>query len=90
MKLVHDLNSPQVSRRMLFAGGLAAGAASSLGARDANATVRLSPAAVRYSAASRDGRTCSSCKLFAPPAGCLFVDGAIDPNNTCWIWRGKT
>jgi hypothetical protein len=75
---------------MLLAGGMVAGAAPLIAAPDAGATVKVSKTAVRFGVASRDGRTCGSCKLFLPPSACAFVEGTVDPNATCWIWRGKS
>ncbi|MCW2273137.1 hypothetical protein GJ654_03390 [Rhodoblastus acidophilus] len=81
---------PQISRRMLLVGGVAAGSAPLLAATDANANVKLSKAAVRFRTVAQDGKTCGACKLYRDPSSCTFVEGVTDPSCTCWIWRAKT
>jgi hypothetical protein len=90
MKRNQALGSTQVSRRMLLAAGVAAGSAALLATSDANATVRLSKSTVRFSTVSSNGKNCGSCKLFLAPSDCVFVEGPVLPDCTCWIWRGKT
>jgi secreted PhoX family phosphatase len=89
MKTIHTLGSTQVSRRSLLIGGAAAGSASLLTASAANANVKVSKAAVRFSAVSTNGKNCSSCKLFVPSSSCMFVEGPTTPDGYCWIWRSK-
>jgi hypothetical protein len=90
MKNTYNMNSSQISRRMFFAGGIAVGSASLLASTDANATVKLSRASVRYTETSKDGHNCANCKLFAAPNRCLFLEGPTSPDGSCWIWSSKT
>ena len=84
-------HSKQISRRMLLTGGVVAGSAALLAATDANANVKISKSAVRFSSvATVAGHNCGGCKAFHAPSECMFVQGATSPDCSCWIWRGKT
>ena len=86
----HTLGSTRISRRMLLAGGVAAGSASMLAATNANATVKLSQESVKFSTVSANGHNCGSCKLFLAPSDCTFVRGPTSATCSCWIWQSKS
>ncbi|MCW2273893.1 hypothetical protein M2321_001467 [Rhodoblastus acidophilus] len=88
MARIHNGNL-HFSRRAWLIGGISAGWASALLVGEAGARAKLSKEAVRFSAAATDGKTCRSCALFVEPSSCTFVEGTIDPNGSCWIWRAK-
>jgi hypothetical protein len=90
MKKLHTPGSTQFSRRMLLAGGVAAGSASFLAATNANAKVKLSKESVKFSAVSTNGHNCGSCNLFLAPSGCTFVQGPTSATCSCWIWQSKS
>lgn len=79
----------QFSRRALLAGGMPVGWVAALPADEASAHAKLSKEAVRFRAVSTDGKPCRSCALFVEPSSCTFVEGPIDPNGSCWIWRAR-
>jgi len=81
----------EISRRMLIVGGVAAGSASLLAAADAHASAKVQKSAVRFSpVATVAGHSCGTCKLFKAPSDCLFVQGPVSQDCSCWIWRDKT
>jgi hypothetical protein len=87
---LHNSGSDGISRRLLLAGGVAAGTATVLAATAADATVRLSKDAVKFaSAATVAGHNCGSCRQFLAPSDCRFVQGKTTANGSCWIWQGK-
>lgn len=79
----------KTSRRAMLAGGIAAAAASMIGATDAKAMNKVSQASVGYKTAVMEGHNCGACKLFEAPASCRFVQGAISPDCSCRIWLSK-
>lgn len=79
----------KTSRRTMLAGGIAAGAASLMGATGAKAMIKVSQASVGYKKASMEGHNCGVCKLFEAPSSCRFVQGAISPDCSCRIWLSK-
>ncbi|MCW2282817.1 hypothetical protein M2323_000582 [Rhodoblastus acidophilus] len=87
MARFHSRN-PHFSRRALL-GGMPAGCAAALPVGEASAHVKLSKDAVRFKKLSADDRTCRSCALFVAPSSCAFVEGPIEPEGTCWIWRAR-
>lgn len=78
-----------ISRRTVLIGGLVAGAASLQATTGANATARVSQAAVHVQTASDATKNCGACKHFIGPSACRFVEGQVSSNDYCWIWTGK-
>jgi hypothetical protein len=78
-----------ISRRSLLIGGLVAGAASLQATTGANATARVSQAAVHLRTATNGAKNCGACKHFIGPSACRFVEGQVSSNDYCWIWTGK-
>jgi len=73
----------------MLAGGIAAGAASMMGATGAKAMIKVSQASVGYRTAAMEGHNCGVCKLFEAPSSCHFVQGSISPDCSCRIWLSK-
>jgi hypothetical protein len=71
----------KTSRRTMLAGGIAAAAASMIGATGAKAMNKASQASVGYKTAVMEGHNCGACKLFEAPASCRFVQGSISPDS---------
>jgi hypothetical protein len=90
MKNLDTLDAKQVPRRKLLIGAIAVGSAPLLAATGAQANVKLPKSAVKFTTVASNGRNCASCKLFQAPSSCTFVEGATDPNGTCWIWQSKS
>jgi len=86
----NTLRSAPISRRLLLAGGVAAGSATVLAASNAHATVKVPKEAVKFSTMASNGHTCGSCKQFLAPSDCRFVQGPTGPDCSCWIWQGKS
>jgi hypothetical protein len=84
------LGSTPISRRMLLAGGVAAGSASMLAATNAHATVKVPKEAVKFSTVASNGHNCGSCKQFLAPSDCRFVKGPVAVDCSCWIWQSKS
>lgn len=89
MKNLDTLDATRVSRRKLLVAAIAAGSAPLLATTGAQANVKLSKSAVKFTAVASNGKNCGSCKLFRAPSSCTFVEGVTDPNGTCWIWQSK-
>ena len=84
-----DFGSAAISRRKLLAACIAVGSAPLLLATKANATVKVSQAAVHFTTAADNGHNCGACKHFMAPSGCRFVEGTISSDCSCWIWTSK-
>ena len=66
MKSSTNINSAAISRRTLLAASIAAGAAPLLLATRANATVKVSQAAVHFNTAANTDRNCGACRHYSP------------------------
>ncbi len=89
MKNSGDFDSAAISRRKLLMGSIAAGSAPLLFATKANATVKVSQAAVHFKTAANTDHNCGACKHFMAPSSCRFVEGTISSDCSCWIWTSK-
>ncbi len=78
--------SPGISRRVLLAGGVAAGSAHLLLATGAQATTKVSQAAAHFTTVASNNHNCGSCKHFLAPSSCRFVEGTVSSGCSCWIW----
>ena len=89
MKSSSDFRSATISRRDLLAGSLAAGSAPLLLAGRANATVKVSQAAVHFQTTASSDHNCGACRHFMAPSSCRFVEGTMSSGCSCWIWNSK-
>jgi secreted PhoX family phosphatase len=89
MKNSSDFGSAAISRRKLLMGSIAAGAAPLLLATKANATAKVSQAAVHFKTAANTDHNCGACRHFMAPSSCRFVEGTISSDCSCWIWTSK-
>ena len=80
-----------ISRRcMLHVAASAAGAAAAAGLTANGALAqKTKKEAVDYQETPKGDQQCNNCMLFQPPAACLVVDGAINPQGWCKIWAKK-
>ena len=77
MKNSNDTAPGAISRRTLLAGGIAAGSLPVLLATKANATVKVSQAAVHFETVADGGHNCGACRHFLAPSSCRFVEGTV-------------
>ncbi|MGO9741844.1 MAG: hypothetical protein ACLPN5_10105 [Roseiarcus sp.] len=89
MKNSSNTGSAAISRRTLLAGGIAAGSVPLLLATKANATVKVSQAAVHFETTAKNDHNCAACKHFMAPSSCRFVEGTVSSDCSCWIWTSK-
>ena len=89
MKNSSNFSSAAISRRTLLVGSIAAGSAPLLLATKANATVKVSQAAVHFKTAANTDHNCGACRHFMAPSSCRFVEGTISSDCSCWIWTSK-
>jgi hypothetical protein len=83
-------NDKKISRRTILRGALVAGAAvpvllSGIGSAGAKVTQE----SVKYQATAKDGQKCSDCNNFEAPGSCKLVDGAINPEGWCQLFKKK-
>ena len=86
--------SEQLTRRAVLCGAAgAAGAATLMGlvaiAGPALADNKVTQKAINYQDTPHGTATCSGCALFEAPASCANVDGIINPQGWCKIYRPK-
>ncbi len=89
MKNSTNIGSAAISRRTLLVGSIAAGSVPLLLATKANATVKVSQAAVHFEAAANTDHNCGACRHFMAPSSCRFVEGTVSSDCSCWIWTSK-
>ncbi len=78
----------KVSRRVVLQGAMvAAGAVPVLlsGITAAQAKVKQSEA--HYQQEPKDGQSCSKCANFEAPKSCKLVEGEINPNGYCQLFK---
>ena len=78
-----------LSRRALLQHAVrAAGVTATIcdGPRRADATIKISKAAVAYQDQPDGDKECGKCAQFEPPAGCKLVDGPISPRGYCRLF----
>ena len=79
-----------VSRRqMLRSAAVAAGGVAVLGGTVLPAEAKMAQKAANYQTTPKDGASCGTCNLFAPPSSCTLVDGTISPSGWCRFYSKK-
>jgi len=89
MNKPNNIGSAAISRRGLLMGSIAAGSVPLLLATKADATVKVSRAAVHLETAAHGDHKCGACKHFMAPSSCRFVEGNVSSDCSCWIWTSK-
>jgi hypothetical protein len=83
--------SAQLSRRTLFTaltGAFSAVALMLVGGRAA-AQPKTPQKVAKYQDHPNQGKSCSQCNYFRPPASCQLVAGKIYPTGWCIYWAKK-
>ena len=78
----------KISRRVVLRGALvAAGAVPVLLSGITAAEAKVKQKDVHYQQEPKDGQQCSKCTNFEAPASCKLVDGEINPNGYCQLFK---
>ncbi len=78
----------KVSRRVVLRGALVvAGAVPVLLSGITAAEAKVKQKDVHYQQEPKDGQQCSKCANFEAPASCKLVDGEINPNGYCQLFK---
>ena len=80
----------KLSRRVVLRGAVvAAGAVPVLLSGVTSAYAKVKQEQVRYQKEPKDGQQCSKCANFEAPSSCKLVDGVIDPNGWCQLFKAQ-
>ena len=78
----------KVSRRVVLRGAVvAAGAVPILLSGITAAQAKVKQTDVHYQQEPKDGQQCSKCTNFEAPKSCKLVDGEINPNGYCQLFK---
>ncbi len=78
----------KVSRRVVLRGAaVAAGAIPVLLSGINAAYAKVKQEQVHYQPEPKDGQQCSKCTNFEAPSGCKLVEGEINPNGYCQLFK---
>jgi hypothetical protein len=76
--------------RVATAGGGAMLGMSLIGAPAAAATSKVPKQTVNYQPSPKGQARCGTCAFFQAPSGCNYVDGPINPNGWCVLYKART
>ena len=83
----------KLSRRnflhMAGAGGGAMLGIGLIGARATAATSKVPKQTVNYQPKPNGQARCGSCAFFQAPSGCNYVDGPINPDGWCMLYKAR-
>ncbi len=83
-------NANKVSRRFVLRGAVAAaGAAPVLLSGTGTAYAKVPKKSVSYRDTPNGGNSCSVCGNFVAPSSCLLVEGPINPDGWCGLFKQK-
>lgn len=83
-------NDKKYSRRVVLRGAVAAAAAVPVVLSGVTAAyAKVKQADVKYQHQPKDGQKCEICANFEAPKACKLVDGEIDPNGWCQLYKVK-
>ena len=78
----------KVSRRVVLRGAaIAAGAIPVLLSAINAAYAKVKQEQVHYQLEPKDGQQCSKCTNFEAPSACKLVEGEINPNGYCQLFK---
>ena len=78
----------KVSRRGVLRGAVvAAGAVPVLLSGITAAQAKVKQSDVKYQQTPKDGQQCSKCANFEAPKSCKLVDGEINPDGYCQLFK---
>jgi hypothetical protein len=79
-----------VSRRAILKGAAAAAGAGPLVILGLNrAYAKVPKQSVSYRETPNAGKSCGICGNFMPPSSCKLVEGSINPNGWCGLFKAK-
>jgi hypothetical protein len=84
-----DKTTRSTTRRVLIRNAAVLAPLAAAGLGTAAAQEKLPPAMVLYQATPKDGKQCSQCLHWQPPAGCAIVAGTISPTGWCGVFAPK-
>jgi hypothetical protein len=80
----------KISRRTVLKGAIAAAGAAPLVAGGLTpAYAKVPKQSVSYRETPNAGKYCSICGNFEPPSSCKLVEGSINPNGWCGLFKPK-
>jgi hypothetical protein len=83
-------NANKVSRRLVLRGALAAaGAVPVLLSGMGKASAKVPKQSVSYRETPNGGNSCSTCGNFVAPSACSLVEGPINPDGWCGLFKVK-
>jgi hypothetical protein len=89
----HAFGEKSCSRRnflhMAGAGGGAVLGIGLIGSRAAAAASKVPKQTVSYQPSPKGQARCGSCAFFEAPSACNYVDGPINPNGWCVLYKAK-
>ncbi len=81
----------KISRRSVLKGAIAAAGAAPLAMPAGTpAYAKVAKQSVSYRETPNAGKSCSICDNFRPPSSCKLVEGSINPNGWCGLFKAKT
>lgn len=84
---MNDAN--RVSRRSVLRGGLAAAGAAPVLLMGRAAYAKVPKRSASYRETPDGGNSCSICGNFLAPSSCKLVEGAINPDGWCGLFKAK-
>ena len=83
-------NAKKVSRRLVLRGAVAAAAAVPVLLSDmGKASAKVPKQSVSYRETPNGGKSCSICGNFVAPSACVLVEGPINPDGWCGLFKAK-
>jgi hypothetical protein len=82
-------NGNKISRRLVLKGAAAAAAASVMVSGVTSAYAKVPKQSVSYRETPNGGDHCSICGNFIAPSSCKLVEGSINPNGWCGLFKPK-
>jgi anaerobic selenocysteine-containing dehydrogenase len=83
-------NNKKISRRTILRGAVVTAAAVPVLLSGMTAAyAKVKQAEVKYQQTPKDGQKCSDCANFEAPKSCKLVDGEINPEGYCQLFKKK-
>ncbi|MFZ1109720.1 MAG: high potential iron sulfur protein [Rhodomicrobium sp.] len=83
-------NDKKLSRRTILRGAVVTAAAVPVLLSGMTAAyAKVKQADVKYQHEPKDGQKCEICANFEAPHACKLVEGEIDPNGYCQLFKSK-
>lgn len=79
----------KVSRRLVLRGAVAAAGAVPILLSGRIAYAKVPKQSVSYRETPNGGNSCAVCGNFVAPSSCLLVEGAINPDGWCGLFKVK-